>query len=225
MARNRSNNIIGFFLVAGPALFFILLVLFMSRRCEHKFEVLDDYGQIKPFEFNDITGKTRNSSEFEGDLLLITTIQNTCPDSCAILMWHTNQMIYQHIWKNRTKKLKQVKILSFVTDGKGNQVSDLTKIHEKFKARVENYDPELWILASGDAKSVYNIENNGQTLLQKGKEYFGGEGFQELMLLLDKKQHLRMVLSGKQEGHIRRMKQSIALLQKQYDKYNAEKNK
>jgi len=197
----------------------------MSRRCEHKFEVLDDYGHIKSFEFKDITGKKRNSSEFEGDLLLITTIQNTCPDSCAILMWHTNQMIYQHIWKNRTKKLKQVRILSFVTDGKGNQVHDLTKINAKINARVENYDPELWILASGDAKSVYNIENNGQTLLQKGKEYFGGEGFQELMLLLDKKHHLRMVLSGKQEGHIRRMKQSMALLQKQYDKKNADKNK
>jgi len=197
----------------------------MSRRCEHKFEILDDYGLIKSFEFKDVKGVKRNSSEFEGDLLLITTIQNTCPDSCAILMWHTNQMIYQHIWKNRTKKLKQVKILSFVTDGKGNQVRDLTKINAKIKARVENYDPELWILASGDARSVYNIENNGQTLLQKGKEYFGGEGFQELMLLLDKKQHLRMVLSGKQEGHIRRMKQSIALLQKQYDKNNAAKNK
>jgi hypothetical protein len=134
-------------------------------------------------------------------------------------------MIYQHIWKNKTKKLKQVKILSFVTDGKGNQVNDLTEINATINARVENYDPELWILASGDAKSVYNIENNGQTLLQKGKEYFGGEGFQELMLLLDKKHHLRMVLSGKQEGHIRRMKQSIALLQKQYDKENADKNK
>jgi len=197
----------------------------MSRRCEHKFEVLDDYGQIKSFEFNDITGKKRNSSEFEGDILLITTIQNSCPDSCAILMWHTNQMIYQHIWKNKTKKLKQVKILSFVTDGEGNQVNDLTEINTKLSASVENYDPELWIMASGDAKSVYNIENNGQTLLQKGKAYFGGEGFQELMLLLDKKQHLRMVLSGKQEGHIRRMKQSIALLQKQYDKNNAGKNK
>jgi hypothetical protein len=32
---------------------------------------------------------------------------------------------------------------------------------------------------------------------------------------------LRMVLSGKREGHIRRMEQSMALLQKEYDKANA----
>jgi hypothetical protein len=43
------------------------------------------------------------------------------------------------------------------------------------------------------------------------------------MLLLDKKNHLRMVLSGKTEGMIRRMKEHIALLQKQYDKQNIAK--
>tara|TARA_B100000963_G_C22578731_1_gene649800 strand:- start:1395 stop:1583 length:189 start_codon:yes stop_codon:yes gene_type:complete len=52
----------------------------------------------------------------------------------------------------------------------------------------------------------------GQSLIQDG------EGFNELMLLMDKKHHLRMVLSGNREGHIRRMKQTMALLQKQYDK-------
>jgi hypothetical protein len=55
-------------------------------------------------------------------------------------------------------------------------------------------------------------------LLQEDKKYFGGQAFQELMLLLDKENHLRMVLSGKTEGMVRRMKEHIALLQKQYDK-------
>jgi hypothetical protein len=54
--------------------------------------------------------------------------------------------------------------------------------------------------------------------LKKGNEFYGGEAFQELILLLDKQNHLRMVLSGKTEGMIRRMKEHIALLQKQYDK-------
>ena len=78
--------------------------------------------------------------------------------------------------------------------------------------KVENFDPSIWILASGDAKSVFDHQNNGQSLIQDG------ENFHELMLLMDKKQHLRMVLSGNREGHIRRMKQTMALLQKQYDK-------
>jgi hypothetical protein len=50
------------------------------------------------------------------------------------------------------------------------------------------------------------------------------QSFQEIMLLLDKKNHLRMALSGNQEGMIRRMKEHLALLQKQYDKSTVEQN-
>ena len=63
-----------------------------------------------------------------------------------------------------------------------------------------------------------NFENNNKSLLQKGEEYFGGEAYQELLLLLDRKNHLHMVHSGKSEGMIRRMMDHIGLLQKQYDK-------
>ena len=45
--------------------------------------------------------------------------------------------------------------------------------------------------------------------------------YQELMLLLDRENHLRMVLSGKTEGMIRRMNQHVGLLQKEYDKNEA----
>jgi hypothetical protein len=38
------------------------------------------------------------------------------------------------------------------------------------------------------------------------------------MLLVDKRNHLRMVLKGNSEGMIRKMKEHIALLDKQYDK-------
>jgi hypothetical protein len=114
--------------------------------------------------------------------------------------------------------LKQVRLISYVTDGKGNCVKDLKFAQSMLKERVEGYDSTLWILAMGDVKSVYNFKNNGKSLLEKGPEYFGGEYFQEIMLLLDKKNHLRMALRGNQEGMIRRMKEHLALLQKQYDK-------
>ena len=219
MANKRLNSFLGFSLVFGPALFFIVLVWFMAHSREHKFEPLDDYGAIETFDFIDVKGVQRNSKDFQGDLVLITTIQESCPDSCSLLLWHVNQMIYQHIWKNRTKKKKQIRILSFVTDGNGNPVGDLAKVEDMLKNKVENYDPSIWILAKGDVKSIYNLKNNGESLMQNGNQ------FQELMLLMDKDHHLRMVLSGKKEGHIRRMNQNIALLQKQYDKANAKREK
>lgn len=184
----------------------------MNRSCEHKFETLEDYGRINSFSFTDVDGKHRNSSEFDGDIVLITTIQESCPEDCSISLWYINQMIYQHIWKNRTKKRKRIRILSLITDHNGNPSKDLKTISETLKDKIENYDPNIWILASGDTESIYDCNNNGQSLIQKGNN------FHELMLLMDKKQHLRMVLSGNREGHIRRMKQTMALLQKEYDK-------
>ena len=202
-------------LVFGPAVIFIAMTLFMTRSCEHKFETLENYGTITSFNFTDVNGNKRSSLDFKGDIVLISTIQESCPDSCSVLLWNINQTIYQRIWKNRTKKRKQVKILSFVTDDNGNPIKDLSPIEDLLKKIVPNYNPSIWVLAKGDVKSIYDIEHNGASLLQ------GGNKFQELMLLMDKKQCLRMVLSGKKEGHIRRMEQSMALLQKEYDKANS----
>jgi hypothetical protein len=132
-------------------------------------------------------------------------------------MWHFDQAIYQHIRKNK-KKLKQVKIVSFVTDGKGNPVTNLSMLTASMKDNIEGFDPDTWFLASGEGRSVFDFKFNNQSLLKKGESYFGGEAYTELMLLIDKQNHLRMVNRGTAEGSIRRMYQHIALLQKQYDK-------
>ncbi len=212
MAKKRANRLIGFLLVFGPAL---LLIFIGTRSCEHNFEELEDYGPVTEFEFTDANGVKRNSSEFKDDVVLVNVLQSSCPDSCSVLMWHINQTIYQHIWKNKTKKTKQIRMISFLTDGNGNSVKDLSVINDAINDLAENYDPSIWILASGDVKSIYNLENNGISLIEEEAN------FQELMLLIDKDHHLRMVLSGNVEGQIRRMKQSMALLQKQYDKQAA----
>ncbi|MFA7273637.1 MAG: SCO family protein [Crocinitomicaceae bacterium] len=221
-AAGRMKVALTFLLLFGPA---SILLLISSRGCEHKFKELDDYGKATNYSFVDVNGKTRTFKEFEGDVVLVTTLQTSCPDSCAISFFHLNQGIYQHIFANKRKKLKQVRILSFVTDGKGNSVDDLSSVEDMLKDRVLDYDPKLWILAKGDAKSLYDFENNGKSLLQEGDEFYGGQSFQELMLLLDKQNHLRMVLSGTTEGMIRRMKEDMALLQKQYDKESSKKKK
>jgi len=216
----KKKAILALILVFTPA---IILVFFSSIGLEHKFQKLDDFGEIKPFTFIDADNNTRTSSEFKNDIVLITTIQNDCPNACAISLWHLNQLIYQHVRKNAHKQMKQVRIISFLTDGKGEPLKNLNEIKLALNDLAEGYDPNLWILANGNAREIYNISNNGQTLLQKGDKYFGGEAFQELMLLIDKTGHLRMVLPGNEEGLIRRMKENIALLQKEYDKLKSQK--
>ncbi|MFM7668272.1 MAG: SCO family protein [Bacteroidota bacterium] len=213
--RNKLRALLSLLLIFGPA---ILLIFIGTRGCDHKFEKLADYGSATKYSFIDVNGKTRTYSEFDNSIILISSIQESCPDTCSISLWHVDQILYQHIRKNKSKKLKQVKLISFVTDGKGNPVKDLKYMSSILKERVEGYDPELWILATGDVKSIYNFTNNGKSLLEKGKQYFGGEYFQEILLLIDKSNHLRMALRGNQEGMVRTMKEHLALLQKQYDK-------
>lgn len=214
----RLKGILPFLLLFGPA---SLLIFLGTRGCDHVFKTLDDYGQAINYSFTDLKGKKRTAKDFKDEIIIITTIQETCPDSCAVSLFHLDQGLYQHIRQNKTKQFKHIRIISFVTDGFGKSVDDLSVAEKILQDQVEGYDPETWILAKGESKKIYDFENNNETLLKTGKEYFGGESFQELILLLDKQNHLRMVLSGKSEGMVRRMNQSVALLQKQYDKERA----
>jgi cytochrome oxidase Cu insertion factor (SCO1/SenC/PrrC family) len=211
---DRTKRILLISLLFGPA---FILVWIATRGCEHKFKVLDDYGLIDDYQFTDANGKKHKSSEFENNSVLITVLQSTCPENCSISFWHLNHLIYQKMRWNKKEK-GSLRIISFVTDGKGNSLKDLSAASDMLNDNVEGYDPEVWMLVSGTPKEIYNIQHNNETLLRRGDEYFGGEAFQELMLLLDRENHLRMMLSGKTEGMVRRMREHIALLKKQYDR-------
>lgn len=204
-----------FLLVFGPA---FLLIFFATRSCENRFKELDDFGTAIDYTFTDADGQKHSSKDYTGDIVILTTLQESCPDSCAVSFWHLNKTIYQHIYANKRKKLKQVRIISFVTDSEGKPLEDLSTVEAMLKDRVEDYDSSIWVLASGNPKEIFDFTNNGKNLLQEGDEFYAGQAYTELMLLLDKQNHLRMVLSGKTEGMVRRMKEHVALLQKQYDK-------
>lgn len=193
------------------------LIFISTRGCEHKFKVLDDYGAIKQYTLTTASGKQLTNKDFKNKIVIFTTIQPSCPDTCGVTIWHLDQLIYQQLRKNK-KRLGHVKLVSIVTDGKGGQSNNIKDIQYMLKDRIEGFDESIWIIASGDAKSIYNISNNGESLLKTGKEFFGGQAFQELMLLVDKKNHLRMVLPGKTESTIRTMRDHMALLEKEYDK-------
>lgn len=223
----RTKAILALSLLFGPAIFLIIIGLVGARSCEHKFKVPDDYGELIDYSFTDARGKEYTSKDFSENVVLINVLQPKCPDSCGISFWHLDHHIYQTI-RTSKKKLGSVRIISFVTDGKGNLVTDakqVKQVADMLKDRVEGYDPDVWYVASGDSKSIYDMKNNGQTLLQTGDDKFGGQGFQELFLLADKENHLRMVLSGGSEGMVRRMKEHVALLLKVYDKEKKEKNR
>jgi len=204
--------------VFGPA---FILVFISTRNCSHNFKQLDDFGVANNYAFIDAQGVEHTAEDFKEYSVLINVLQPTCPENCSVSFWHLNHLIYQKMRDNARKK-GSLRIITFVTDGKGNPLKDLSAVSDMLTDQVEGYDPNIWFVASGNPKKLYDFEHNNASLLQEGEAYYGGEAFQELMLLLDKNNHLRMVLSGKSEGMIRRMREHVALLKKQYDKENAE---
>lgn len=219
----RTKRFLAIFLLFGPA---FILIFISTRSCNHQFKELDDFGKADNYAFVDAQGVKHTANEFKNYSVLINVLQPSCPENCSVSFWHLNHLIYQKMRDNAGKG-GSLRIITFVTDGEGNPLKDLSSVSDMLADQVEGYDPNIWIVASGDPKALYNFEHNDARLLQEGDEYYGGEAFQELMLLLDKDNHLRMVLSGKSEGMIRRMREHVALLKKQYDKENAKnlKNK
>lgn len=213
------NKIVAILVLLLPA---FLLVFLSTRGCDHKFKELPDYGKAIDYSFEGVNGKQYTSKDFKNEIVLISTIQETCPDSCAISFWHVDQSVYQKIRKNKRKQLKQIKLISYVSDINGKPVKDLSRAFAALNDQVVEYDSSIWILAKGNPKEVYDFQYNDQTLLNTGDEYFAGEAYLELMLLIDKSNHLRMVSRATSEGDIRRMYQHVALLQKQYDKSRKE---
>jgi len=159
----KLRKVLGFLLVFGPALF---LIFISTRGCTHRFKTLDDYGALKNYSFTDSKGKNRTAEEFKGEIIIITALQKGCPWDCSVSFWRLNQILYQHIRKNSHKQLKRVRMISFVTDGKGNPEKELTLVQQMMERDVEGYDPNLWIVASGDVRSIYNIEHNNQIIYE-----------------------------------------------------------
>lgn len=218
----RLKVIFAFLLLFGPA---FLLIFISTRGCEHKFKELDDYGAAPAYSFVTSTGEKLTEKDFKDKVVLLNMVQASCPDTCSVSLWHLDQMIYQKFRKNKKEKGK-IRIISVVTDWEGNYVDSISSVEDYLKDKVEDYDPEIWMVVRGDAKQIFAHKyKNGADLLDNGELLVGGESFTERMLLLDKENHLRMVRSGKIEAYVRETYGHIALLLKQYDKEAFEKRK
>ena len=222
--RSKKRSLFALTLVFGPAL---ILIFMATRGCDHRFKTLADYGLVDTPTFTVYNHKGKQQQtlqDYQDQIVLINTLQTTCPHNCGLAFFPLTQNIYKDLRTNKRKKLKQVRMLSIVVDSLGNPVSEqaLLDIQDMLRSRVEGYDPEIWQLVSADPKIFYNLTNNGKKLIVKDTKYFGGVSYNELIMLLDKNNHLRMVLNGHTEGMIRKMKEHLALLIKQYDKERAQ---
>lgn len=211
----RLKPILMILLVFGPALFLIFVSL---NKCDHKFEELPVYGNVGEYQFETADGSVITNKTQEGKVMLFSTIQASCPKSCAIDLMKFNLLLYQH-YRKYQKRQSHIKFVSIVTDEEGNPVEDLSDVEFLLQDKIEGYDPEIWMIVKGDPKQVYDLESNGVNLyLEKNDSAFATKPFLQMLLIVDKENNLRLVRRGNEEGLIRDFKEHVALLQKQYDK-------
>ena len=194
----------------------ILLILLSTRSCNHKFKKLDDYGAVPTFTVEGADGKIYTKDDFKGKIVLMVNIQENCLDTCNINLFSFEKILYQEIQSHK-KSYKDVVILCFANDANGNPVADLSTTQDMLTDKIHRFDSQKWIVVKGNSKTVYSLEHNGTNLVEASEKENGANAYQALMLLMDKEGQLRMVLPGKEEGMFRRMKESLALLMKQYD--------
>lgn len=118
-----------------------------------------------------------------------------------------------------------IKIVSFVEgmDGQPATKQNLLDMEQILRDNVQKYDPQFWMVVSGDATEVYDIVRKGKSLKDvDGSEFINGKAYNSTLLLADKKNQLRMMMRGDQEGTVRTMRQHLQLL---LNEYNAEAKK
>ena len=211
----RGRAILMLLLVFGPA---SLLIMFSLGKCENKFNQLDDFGAIGDYSFIDASGDTWSNKDMEGKIVIFSTIQNTCPRDCAIDIARFNLLIYQKFRKlQRTSS--HIKFVSILVDHEGKPVEDLSEVAFMLDDEIQEFNPDVWKIVSGDPAQIYDFTSNGHNLYKAREEKaYKGMPWLESMLLVDKQNHLRSLRSGATEGMLRDLNEHIAILEKEYDK-------
>jgi cytochrome oxidase Cu insertion factor (SCO1/SenC/PrrC family) len=209
----RSSVWILALLLFGPA----LIIIVFSKGCTNHFQKLDSYGNIGTFELTTFEGEKITEQDLKGHITIFTTIQNTCPDSCGIDLWFIKEQLFKRIYTN-AKKMKNVRIISVVTDLEGNGVPIDEVLMMRLKDVVKDYDSKYWKIVEGNPKDVYDFTHNDINVYEQTDEQFlGGRMFLESLLLIDEDGDLRFVRYGKSESMVRDFHDGFTLLKKEYD--------
>ena len=139
--RSKKRSILALSLVFGPAL---ILIFMATRGCDHRFKKLADYGLVKTPTFSVYNHKGKQElslQDYQDQVVLVTTLQTTCPYQCGLAFFPLTQNLYKDLRTNKRKKLKQVRLLSIVVDSLGNPVSEkeLLDIQDMLKSKVEGF--------------------------------------------------------------------------------------
>ncbi|MFD1553779.1 hypothetical protein DNU06_09680 [Putridiphycobacter roseus] len=217
-----------------------LLIYFFAKNLTNKFIKLPYIGaptitantdgtsdtipyQIPFFEFKNEFGQTINSRTTQNQFLVFSTIQNACPDTCGIYLFHFNELFYDKIQKNKDN-YNNVKLYSILTDVNGNAIEHPSKRLLETLANL-NRDTSVWQILIGDPKQIFDFNYNGSNFSElpatASNFEIGEKAFVNALLLVDRTKHIRGFTGAKRDSDIRNFFDLLKILKKvQFDENN-----
>ena len=190
-------------LLFSPGFVLYMCSRHITSQGKQKLVEMPNMAKLNDFSLRKENGEIITLESLKGNITIITTIQNTCPDSCGIQLGQFNELVYKHIYNHREKQ-DYVRILSVAIDSEGKPVDNFDKINYSLNKYIQNYDENLWSVATGDPKQVFDVEINGKVLFDEISETsYGGKLYMNSVLLVDKKGQVRSVRLGKGEAQVR----------------------
>ncbi|MDX1349811.1 MAG: hypothetical protein R3279_06180 [Putridiphycobacter sp.] len=210
-----------------------LLIYFFAKTLSNKFIELPYLGKyqvvdnsngtkdtiqytIPPFKFTTIDGKSVTSQSTQNEFLIFTTIQNSCPDTCGVYLYHFNELFYEKVKKNKDS-YNNVKFYSILTDENGRAITQpSSKLLEALS--VLNQDTSIWQIVVGEPAQVFSFDYNGQNFMDLPATAtnfeIGQKAFVNSLLLVDQNKHIRGFTGAKRDSDIRNFFDLLKILKK-----------
>ena len=173
--------------------------------------------KIPSFDLTTLDGKTINRDSIRDRFIIVTTIQNECPelDSCALGLFHFNTIFYEKLADNDS--YDNVQVLTILTDANGNPVPEGPC--DKLIEEMDEYDQSKWWLCYGDPTPFYNFPYYGDNFMNHVSTPDLGEigefAFVNSLMLIDDEGYIRGVTGAKRDGDIRNFFDMLKLLKKE----------
>ncbi len=222
-----------------------LLIYFFAKNLSNKFIELPYIGdytvvvnndgtsdtlqyQIPFFEFKNEFGQVVNSRTTNQQFLVFSTIQNSCPDTCGVYIYHFNELFYDKVQKNKDN-YNNVKLYSILTDENGNAIERPSKKLLEALSTL-NRDTSVWQILIGDPKQIFDFNYNGSNFSElpatASNFEIGKSAFVNSLLLVDRDKHIRGFTGAKRDSDIRNFFDLLKILKKvQFDENHNQKNK
>ncbi|MBK9191538.1 MAG: hypothetical protein IPM77_08485 [Crocinitomicaceae bacterium] len=209
--------------------FIVLPYLGYEYKYDSSGNVIDSVAyQIPEFSLISFDGETINRDSIRDKFIILTTIQNTCPDikECGPGFVLFNEILYSKMIEH-SDSYKNVRVISLLTDENGNPDSIPSQL---LLEEMEVYDHSLWWFASGDVKPFYSFNYYGERFIDQPSTPSAGEignkAFVNSLVLIDKDGHIRGVTGAKSDTDIRNFFDLLKLLKKEeFEAARANKNK